>query len=71
MLPVMVPHDVEEFAEIVDRYGLWRSNLVEMGKAMKGYVQAEIPVVDISAPNGKVFTLTPEQIKNLNESRLR
>lgn len=29
-------HDVEEFVEIVKRYGKWRQSLVEMAKAMKG-----------------------------------
>lgn len=29
-------HDVEEFVDIVKRYGTWRPSLVEMKQAMKG-----------------------------------
>jgi len=28
-------HDVEEFAEVIQRHGLWKSDLAEMGQAMQ------------------------------------
>lgn len=31
----MRPHDIEEFTEIVDRYGLWRLELEKMARSMK------------------------------------
>lgn len=68
--PKMIPHDFEEFSVIIERHGLWRHSLVEMGKAAKEYIQGEIPDVDrvsitLASFKGKVGSLTGEQLEKL------
>lgn len=41
----LVPHDVEEFARVVKRYGLWKHDLQQMGDAAREYEQAHLPGV--------------------------
>lgn len=33
--PVIRPHDVEEFAHIIERYGYWRDDLLPVGRAFE------------------------------------
>jgi predicted metallopeptidase len=41
----LVPHDVEEFARVVKRYGLWKNDLQQMGDAARAYEQEHLPGV--------------------------
>lgn len=36
------PHDIEEFTEIVDRYGLWRVDLEKMAQSMRDAIPEQI-----------------------------
>lgn len=68
--PKIIPHDFEEFSVIIERHGLWRHSLVEMEKAAKGYIQADIPDLDrvsmtLASPQGKIGTLTGDQLEKL------
>lgn len=42
---VLREHDVEEFGEVVDRWGLWRPALTEFGGAMRQHLQTELQLV--------------------------
>jgi hypothetical protein len=37
-------HDVEEFAEIIDRHGMWFEDVAAFGKSVAGAMQLELPV---------------------------
>lgn len=57
------PHDIEEFAEIVERYGLWNQDLREHGKAF------QLRLFDderVDQPNNKVFIETGIQAETGN-----
>ena len=41
-IPILIPHDFEEFSDVIQRHGLWRPSLVMMGEAVKGYVQPKL-----------------------------
>ena len=42
--PAMRPHDVEEFNEILGRYGLWKADLWEAKTAMATALQISMPL---------------------------
>lgn len=59
--PKMRGHDIEEFACIIERHGLWRENDAErrVAAAMK---QQELPFVQ---PTGRISALDPEKAAGL------
>ena len=70
--PALIPHDFEEFSGVIKRYGLWRPSLVDMGKAVQGYVQPKFPNVEkieIVTPSGRVTTLTGDQLEKLAQAK--
>jgi NADH:ubiquinone oxidoreductase subunit len=67
-VPTMIPHDFEEFSCVIERHGLWRKSLLEMGKAAEKYIQqeAKFDKADIEiAAGGRVSSLTGAQLKQM------
>ena len=54
-------HDVEEFAVIIDRYGLWNGDLWSASVVLKKATQMVFPSVDFKA-GGNVVALKPEKV---------
>jgi hypothetical protein len=69
--PVIIPHDFEEFSAIIERHGLWRKSLKEMGKAASEYIQEELKMAETkieissSVMPGKVASLTGAQLNQM------
>ncbi len=67
--PSMIPHDFEEFSCVIERHGLWRKSLLEMGKAAQQYIQDDLKFdqtkneISTSAAPGRVASLTGGQLK--------
>lgn len=40
----LVSHDIEEFGAILQRYGLWKSDLFRVGRVLQSAVQLAMPV---------------------------
>ncbi len=58
---IILPHDVEEFASIVKRWGLWQPNLIAFGKAVGDQLElfrdvAAAGLDDVSAKRKKKST---------------
>lgn len=53
-------HDVEEFREIIERYGLWRQDLVEIAPAFQRAVQMGLP--DMPQREGGVVAVKAEAL---------
>jgi hypothetical protein len=69
--PKIIPHEIEEFSVVIERFGLWRTSLRTMGKAAKDYIQNDLGYleqkIELSTPGGKVVSLTGEQLDKLAE----
>ncbi len=62
------PHDVQEFWEIIERYGLWSNDLLAGQRALASRaVQAELPLVELSS-GGKVVAISPEDVRKISQS---
>ncbi|MDI6770117.1 MAG: putative metallopeptidase [Anaerolineales bacterium] len=58
------PHDVEEFAEIVERHGLWNTELLMVNEAIQRMEkQSAFSFVE---PSGGVITINGRQIERMN-----
>jgi predicted metallopeptidase len=53
----MQAHDFEEFAQIIDRWGLWTSELVSASAAFARHVPAEQLQLPIEGAEGKVVAI--------------
>ena len=42
--PTIIPHDVEEFAAVIARHGLWRNDLKVLGQAVQMHLDIEVEV---------------------------
>lgn len=40
--PVLIPHEVEEFGVIIERYGLWQPNLERFAKSISAAIQGDL-----------------------------
>ena len=57
-------HDIQEFAEIIERHGLWSPELNRIDEAKEVYLQGKLfDVITTISSNGKVVSLTGEQLK--------
>jgi hypothetical protein len=65
-------HDIQEFAAIIARHGLWDEDLRRMDKAVEMYKQQTLPSTDdtkiIFKSRGSVATITGKQLEKLAES---
>jgi len=50
--PKILGHDIEEFAEVIERHGLWRNDLVTVASAFQPWLLRE--------GNGEVVALSPK-----------
>lgn len=55
--PVIRPHDIEEFSEIVNRHGLWETGLMIFGESCARAAQIELPGL-FEKKGFRVFTKT-------------
>lgn len=51
---VLLPHDMEEFSQIVIRHGLWREDLSQFAEVASQALQRSLYEVDVAAPEDKV-----------------
>jgi hypothetical protein len=61
----LIEHDIQEFATIILRRGLWTEDLRRMDKAKEAYQQGDLlkdTTVTMSDARGKVATMTGEQL---------
>lgn len=65
---VIRPHDVQEFWEIIERYGLWSNDLLAGKRALTSRaVQEELPLVELSS-GGKVAAISPNDMRKISQS---
>lgn len=55
----LAPHDLEEFTDIVKRYGLWKSDIQAFADA---FPKAAVPVAPVVVPAAKVKTSKPKPV---------
>jgi predicted metallopeptidase len=60
-------HDIEEFGEIIQRYGLWNYSLYSQQKTLaNAAAQMPLPLqVDVSYTKGSLVALKPEQLEKI------
>ena len=59
----MVGHDVEEFLEVIERYGMWRPALMRLEQTVR---QLELPIEKPDAAEGgrgELVAVDPEKVK--------
>lgn len=56
----VVGHDIEEFKVIVERYGLWKSDLRDIAPAFVDATQLTLPEFETPRKQGGVMALEPE-----------
>jgi predicted metallopeptidase len=62
----IIPHDIEEFQEIIERHGVWREDLIRMASTVR---QLQLPAVNIELKDmqtGKVVTMTDQQLERMS-----
>lgn len=62
-------HDIQEFGVIIQRHGLWTSELMQMGEIIDQYKQGHLfsdTQIEVSA-GGRVATITGEQLEKLSK----
>jgi hypothetical protein len=63
-------HDIQEFAIIISRHGLWTEDLRRMDKAKEMYQQGDLlkdTQITMATPGGHVATITGAQLKRAAE----
>jgi len=63
-------HDIQEFAEIISRHGLWSADLRRMDKAVEIYQQGNLlkdTEITMSDGRGRVVSMTGDQLKRASE----
>jgi predicted metallopeptidase len=60
-------HDIEEFGEIIQRYGLWNYSLYSQATTLaKAAAQMPLPLkMDVSYTKGSLVALKPEQLEKI------
>jgi hypothetical protein len=59
-------HDIEEFQEILDRYGLWKGDLFMAGTSMAKAVQLKMSITSAEkTPNGAVIQVDAEKFNQV------
>lgn len=53
-------HDIEEFKAIVERYGLWKSDLVDIAPAFENAIQLDLGLLHKVESVGSVSAISPD-----------
>lgn len=57
------PHDVQEFWQIIERHGLWSSDLINGRESMERAIQAELPLGQVE----RAGTVASVSLKNIGD----